>query len=104
MNDMVSPSVELSKISRSDRAQRIVLGMSENQQQYALWCALVLLFGSPDSNASDVVCGHPLPDYLPMAEAQTILAQIGCPRSRPEDVKRMVRVLKEMLDDGDGGG
>lgn len=93
---MITPTKPFKDIVRppgADVAQTTINSMSEEQVRYALWAALVLLFGAPESNAIDIVLGYSLPSAQDMAEAHVLLCQIGCGKCEADEVESKVKAL-----------
>ena len=93
----LQPTVPFNEIpvrKGSERAFDVVGALNENQLRYALCATLILLFGHPDCNATDIVIETGLPDFKPLAEAHVLLAQIGCGENCKLEVVAMSKRLE----------
>lgn len=83
----------------NSRTHNVISTMTEEQCRYALWAALVILFGSSVSNATEVMLNMAVNDglceKLPVAEAQMILTEIGIGRESPVLVTSMKYALEK---------
>lgn len=86
---MITPQVPLKELQAdSYLAIDKVNSMTEEQCRYALVAVLILLFGSPESNADAVIHSYELPSRRYMAEAHLLLMQIGTGLSMADEVSR----------------
>ena len=81
-----------------ESALSVVKAMTGDEVRYALWACLTLLFGSPDSNAPEILADS-YARTADLAKGCSVLAHFGMGSTHARDAERLARHAESLAID-----